>query len=154
MALRRIVVNGYSLLEQWPEIAPGKPRHADISKEELIYRLTQYYDSCGTPMTVIFEEEAHRSGPVPFLSTPEVEIIFRPARGADRFLERMVSRIKGGADVLVVTDDPAESRAVGSSGCKVVNCATFIRMVDEALNEFKQHLTQYNQSEQLKFQTH
>ncbi len=152
--MRRIVVNGYGLLERWAEIAPGKPRHADIAKEELIYRLTQYFDSCETPLTVLFEEEMPRNDPGPFLSTPEVEILFRPARGADRLLERMVSRLKASGEVLVVTDVPAERTAVQSVGGKVADCSTFIHMVEDALNVFKQHLTKYNQTEQLKFQTH
>ena len=55
MALVRILVDGYSLLHNWTELAPGKPRYSAAAREELIAALTQYHDACGTPITVIFE---------------------------------------------------------------------------------------------------
>ena len=39
MALVRILVDGYSLLHDWPELAPGKARHSASAREELIQRL-------------------------------------------------------------------------------------------------------------------
>src|SRR5262245_52681042 len=55
MALVRILVDGFSLLHNWPELAPGKPRHSAPAREELISRLRQYYDACGTPITIVFD---------------------------------------------------------------------------------------------------
>ncbi len=55
MALVRILVDGYSLLHGWPDLAPGKPRHSPAAREELIQILIRYQDACGTPITVIFD---------------------------------------------------------------------------------------------------
>ena len=55
MALARILVDGYSLLHNWPELAPGQPRHAARAREELIYVLTRYHDATGTPVTIFFD---------------------------------------------------------------------------------------------------
>jgi predicted RNA-binding protein with PIN domain len=33
MALVRILVDGYSLLHGWPELAPGAPRHSERARE-------------------------------------------------------------------------------------------------------------------------
>src|SRR6266567_3370333 len=55
MALVRILVDGYSLLHNWPELASGKPRHSAAAREELITQLTQYHDACGTPITIVFD---------------------------------------------------------------------------------------------------
>ena len=40
MALVRILVDGFSLLHSWPELAPGRPRHTAAVRKELINRLT------------------------------------------------------------------------------------------------------------------
>ena len=44
MALVRILVDGYSLLHSWPELAPGKPRHSAAARDELIRVLTLYQE--------------------------------------------------------------------------------------------------------------
>src|SRR5260370_16308574 len=55
MALVRILVDGYSLLHSWPELAPGRPRHSAAAREELIHRLRLYQDAGGTPITIVFD---------------------------------------------------------------------------------------------------
>ena len=52
MALVRILVDGYSLLHNWPELAPGHPRHSERARNELVHVLTRYQDTTGTPVTV------------------------------------------------------------------------------------------------------
>ena len=47
MALVRILVDGYSLLHNWPELANGWPRHSAAAREELVRRLTLYQDASG-----------------------------------------------------------------------------------------------------------
>ena len=55
MALVRILVDGYSLLHNWPELAPGRPRHSARARDELVDMLTRYHDATGTPITVFFD---------------------------------------------------------------------------------------------------
>jgi predicted RNA-binding protein with PIN domain len=59
--LVRILVDGYSLLHSWRELAPGKARHSAAAREELIHVLRQYGDAIGTPITVVFDG----AGPTP-----------------------------------------------------------------------------------------
>src|SRR5882757_4944500 len=49
MALVRILIDGYSLLHNWPELSPGNPRHSAAARDELIQRLTLFQDATGTP---------------------------------------------------------------------------------------------------------
>ena len=55
MALMRILVYGYSLLHNWPELAPGQPRHSERARNELVHVLTRYHDAAGTPVTIFFD---------------------------------------------------------------------------------------------------
>ena len=55
MAIVRILVDGYSLLHSWRDLAPSEPRHSARAREMLIHVLTQYADSIGTPVTLFFD---------------------------------------------------------------------------------------------------
>ena len=55
MALVRILVDGYSLLHNWPELAPGAARHSARAREELVHILTRYQDATGEPVTIFFD---------------------------------------------------------------------------------------------------
>ena len=52
MALIRILIDGYSLLHQWPELAAGAPRHSEAARDALVEVLTQYQDACGTRVPI------------------------------------------------------------------------------------------------------
>ena len=144
MAVVRILVDGYSLLQQWPALAPGKPRTSEAAREELIARLTRYHDVSGIPITVIFQGSAHDLGPFP--STPAVEVVFAPTqRSAEQLIERVCHRMKTFGEVLVVRDTP------NSASGTISSCANFIHTLEHALSELEQDLSQYNQKERLKF---
>ena len=64
MALVRILVDGYSLLHSWPELAPGKARHSAAARDELIRVLTLYQDTVGTPITIFFDGSRPRTAVV------------------------------------------------------------------------------------------
>ena len=55
MGIVRVLVDGYSLLHFWPELAQGKPRHSFYARDALVSVLTQYQDASGMPVTVIFD---------------------------------------------------------------------------------------------------
>ena len=153
MALVRILVDGYSLLHSWPQLAPGKARHSAVAREELINRLTQYYDACGTPITIIFDGA---SGPVvEFPSTPEVEIIYSKAgQTADQIIERVTHRLGSYGEVLVVTDDLAERDTVSSAGAMTSSCMNFIKTIDHAVSDLEREISNYNRQEREKFKKH
>ena len=152
MALARILVDGYSLLHNWPELAPGQPRHSARAREELIYLLTRYYDATGTPVTVFFDGAGAPAGTPPAESGPVVEVLFsRAGRTADQMIERTAHRFADHGEVLVVTDDVAERETVAGAGALVSSCANFIRQVEDALTGLQDELRNYNRAERNRF---
>src|SRR4051812_17279761 len=152
MALVRILVDGYSLLHAWDELAPGKSRFSAAAREDLINRLTHYYDAAGTPVTVVFDGAGIDQTSSPFPSTPEMEIIYsRAGQTADQLIERVAHRLSGYGEVLVVTDDLAERDTVVSGGAMFSSCLGFIQMVDSALAELEREVKNLNRKEQVKF---
>jgi predicted RNA-binding protein with PIN domain len=152
MALVRILVDGYSLLHSWPELAPGRPRHSARAREELIYVLTRFYDVAGTPVTIFFDGSGAPRGTPPAESHPAVEVLFsRAGQTADQMVERAAHRFSAYGEVLAVTDDVAERETVSGLGGLVSSCANFIRLIEQALTELQDGLRDYNRAEQNRF---
>ena len=151
MALVRILVDGYSLLHNWPELAEGAPRHSEAARDALVEMLQHYQDASGTPVTVFFDGTGARrrakSG-----SGHAVEILFSSGgQTADDLIERAAHRFQDYGEVLVVTDDFAERNLVSGFGGSVASCNNFIRMIDDALGKLSENLKNHNRAEQNRF---
>ena len=152
MALARILVDGYSLLHNWPALAPGQPRHSARARDELIYVLTRYHDATGEPITVFFDGAGAPPHTPANASSPAVEVLFsRAGQTADEMIERAAHRFQDYGEVLVVTDDHAERDTVTGMGGLASSCANFIRTIEGALTELQDELRNYNRTEQNRF---
>ena len=152
MALVRILVDGYSLLHSWPELAPGKPRHSAAARDELIYILTRYHDAIGTPITIFFDGGGAPAGTPKDESVRHVEILFsRPGQTADEMIERAAHRFQPYGEVLAVTDDNTERDVVIGLGGQAASCLNFIRGLESALAESADDLKHYNRIERNRF---
>ena len=76
MGIVRILVDGYSLLHHWPELATGKPRHSFYARDALVSVLTQYQDASGTPVTVIFDGGGAPPGTPKNESASGIEVLY------------------------------------------------------------------------------
>jgi hypothetical protein len=151
MALVRILVDGYSLLHNWPELAPGWPRHSMEARDELIRILTLYGDASGTPITIVFDGAGMAAG-TDFPSTPELEILYsRNGQTADQVIERVASRMSAFGEVLAVTDDYAERDMVFFQGGLASSCANFIASVERVLHEQEREIAGHNRRQKAAF---
>ena len=153
MALVRILVDGYSLLHNWPKLAQGHPRHSGAARDDLIERLTRYQDAIGTPITVFFDGGGAPPGTPAALSTPEMEILYsRSGQTADDLIERAAHRFAAYGEVLVVTDDYAERDTVIALGGMASSCRNFIRTVESTLDDVADHIKEHNRKERHRYQ--
>jgi len=152
MALVRILVDGYSLLHNWPELAPGKPRFSAAARDELVRRLTLYRDAIGTPITIVFDGANADIRLSTVESTPEMEILYsRAGQTADDIIERVTHRMSAYGEVLAVTDDFAERDTVIAMGGMASSCLNFIQTVENALAELKDDIKVHNRTERSRF---
>jgi predicted RNA-binding protein with PIN domain len=148
MALVRILVDGYSLLHNWQELARGKPRYSAAARAELVRQLTRYHDASGTPLSVFFDGASGLASAEEPPSNPDVEILYsQQGQTADQMIERAASRLLEYGEVLVVTDDFAERDTVSSAGALVSSCANFIAAVVGAEVEMRRQLKRHNRAE-------
>ncbi len=152
MPLVRILVDGYSLLHNWPQLAPGKPRHSAAARDELIHWLTQYRDAIGTPITIVFDGAGAPAGTPKPISSPELEILYtRAGQTADDVIERAAMRFTAYGEVLVITDDYKERDTVISVGGMASSCLNFIQDIESALKEQEREIASRNRRERQKF---
>jgi predicted RNA-binding protein with PIN domain len=152
MALVRILVDGYSLLHNWLQLAPGKARYSAEARDELIQRLTLYRDAVGTPITIVFDGSQSRRGKMPETANPEFEVLYSHAgQTADDVIERVVARMQPFGEVLVVTDDYVERDTVAYHGGMTVSCFNFIEDVESALAEQERDIARRNRAERRRF---
>lgn len=152
MALVRILVDGYSLLHNWPELAPGKPRHSEGARDQLVQVLARYGDAVGTPITVFFDGAGASRGKLQQESFDSVEVLFsRAGQTADEMIERAAHRFQPYGEVLAVTDDQTERDVVIGLGGHASSCLNFIREIENTLADFAADLKQYNRAERNRF---
>ena len=152
MALVRILVDGYSLLHNWPELAPGRPRHSEAARDALTRRLTHYQDANGTPVTVFFDGAGRRGPAPPHDSEHAVEVLFsRNGKTADAMIERAAHRFAAWGEVLAVTDDHAERDTVTALGGFAASCQEFIRQVNDTLGEQAADIRHHNCGERNRY---
>jgi hypothetical protein len=147
VALVRILIDGYSLLHNWPELAQDAPRHSERARDALVDMLQQYQDACGTPVTVFFDGQGAKRTRPKNVSAQAVEVLFSSSgQTADDLIERAAHRFQDYGEVLVVTDDFAERDTVSGFGGSVASCGNFIRMIDQTLSEMHDNLNRRNRA--------
>ena len=95
MPLIRILVDGYSLLHAWPELARGSARHSAMSRDARIASLGEYQAALGTPITVFFDGQSGGSGPRTQKTDPKaVEVLYSKAgQTADDLIEGELKQV-------------------------------------------------------------
>lgn len=150
--LLRILVDGYSLLHAWPELAEGCARHSAAAREALIQELTHYHDATGTALTIFFDGAGAPKGTPQTHSTRQVEVLYsRAGQTADQMIERAAYRLSQLGEVMVITNDYAERDTVNSFGGMAQSCENFLRMLGEANRDMAMDLKEHNRRERSRF---
>ena len=149
MGIVRVLVDGYSLLHFWPELAQGKPRHSFYARDALVSVLTQYQDASGMPVTVIFDGGGAPPGtPKNESAKSGIEVLFsKKGQTADQVIERVAHLMKPYGEVMAVTNDYAERETVISLGGTACSCESFIQIIDDDVGGMKMNLKVLNARE-------
>ena len=149
MALVRILVDGYSLLHHWSELAPDKPRHSECARDELVRILQLYSDATGTPVTVFFDGSGKAVRGPKEQAARGVEVLFsRAGQTADQMIERAAHRFSAYGEVLAVTNDRAERETVINLGGIAAECGNFIAELRDVLKDLAAEIRTHNRREQ------
>ena len=127
------------------------PAHAGApaGATALVAALTQYQDSSGTPVTLIFDGGgAPPDTPKNETAKGGIEVLFsKKGQTADQIIERVAHLMKPYGEVLAVTNDYAERETVISLGGSACSCENFLDMLNDTVDDMHVGVTQHNKRE-------
>ena len=139
MEVKHIIVDGYSILHQWEELAAARVKNLASGRQALIHLLTQFHDCYGGELTVVFDGRSIPRGGDDIQTS--IQILYsQKEQTADALIERMVGKSPDPSIFLVATDDYAEQNTIESLGGRAISAEGFHAMVKAELKNVQQVL--------------
>jgi len=134
-----IFVDGYNVINYWPELKQIKEYSFESARNKLIEILNNYATFKGYKLYLIFDahlvkgslEKRERVG-------EKLSVIFtREGETADAFIEKTVDEIGRKVEVSVVTSDSLEQQVIFQRGAVRVSCIEFYYEVKDTEKKIK-----------------
>jgi predicted RNA-binding protein with PIN domain len=101
---KNIIVDGYNLIYQFPELRKWMERDLEGARQSLITRLSDHASRMGAKITVVFDGDDRIQDT--FDSMPNVKVLFSQLPDtADHVIHRMIDRITNPNEWLVISSD-------------------------------------------------
>lgn len=121
---RKLLIDGYNLLYQFPELRKRIERDLESGREALLNRLVSYAAEKGVEIIVVFDGDDRNVGPLE--SFPSVRILFsKLPEKADPLIKRLIDQNEKGTDLIVVSSDNEIAGYSRMSGIRVVSSQSF-----------------------------
>jgi len=145
-----ILVDGYSVLHAWPQLAKPAGRSLQKRREMLLATLAQYADQSGRRVTVVFDGYAAKHKPEGVMNPVGLEVVFSPKnKTADEVIERCVARHARQYRITVVTSDMVERQIVETLGAECLSAEAFAVEVETALRDLAKLVRTHSQPPRL-----
>ena len=132
--MKIIFVDGYNVINYWPELRDIKEQSLEIARDKLVETLNNYAAYKDYKVTIVFDAHLKKgslekrdkiSGRLSVVYTKEGET-------ADAFIEKSVDEIGRKSEVSVVTSDSLEQQLIFQRGAVRVSSMEFYHDVKEA----------------------
>ncbi|MCX7781289.1 MAG: NYN domain-containing protein [Negativicutes bacterium] len=132
----RIIVDGYNVVNAWPELSALKEQDLQHARDALSDILAGYGAFKNMKVTLVFDAHLIAGSNHTEIVSPHLEVVYtNEGETADSFIEKMVySLVRQGERVYVVTSDWAEQLAVLSFGACRISAREFRQEV-QAVNK-------------------
>ncbi|MDH7577436.1 MAG: NYN domain-containing protein [Bacillota bacterium] len=117
-----LLVDGYNVLNAWPEVALLKEEDLAHARDRLIAILSEFHALCGIRIILVFDAHQVRGGTERREECGGIEVIFtREGESADQWIEKFVSQARANSPgkavpIFVTTSDWLEQRIVSALG--------------------------------------
>lgn len=126
--IRRLLIDGYSLLYRDPTLTPLRLRNMGHAREQLIRKIDRLADALAPTVELVFDGRVASCEPV---RTGRLQLIYSPAgMTADTVIEQMVHRDPAPSECCVVTADRLERDTVTAAEAQAMSCASFLEWLD------------------------
>lgn len=138
---RVLIVDGYNIVNSWPELVRLKKRSLQAARDKLVELLANYAAYTGQEVLVVFDAHHVKGALGSQENVNGVTVVFsREAETADQVIERMVGEYVGvpGQEVYVATSDWIEQRIVFGRGAYRIPARELYTQVEAALEKMKE----------------
>lgn len=134
-----LLVDGHSVIFQWPELAKLHARNGLAAREELVQTLTRYRDDTGDHVVLVFDGRGATTGRD---DQPDGIQIFYSMSGqtADSVIERLVAKYGESHEITVATDDSMERQTVTTFGAIWISTNELRGRIDDAERQLQERL--------------
>ena len=112
-----LIVDGYNIINSWPELVELKNRSFEHAREKLVAILSDLQGFTGTKTIVVFDAGSVKGGLESQEEVGGITVIYTQyGETADGVIEKLVSELPAGYSVYVATSDFAEQRMIFGLG--------------------------------------
>lgn len=139
MKPRVLIVDGHSMIFQWPDLTLQHAKRGAVARETLIRMLTGLQDNSDWHVAVVFDGKGSKNSEA---SEPHGIKVFYSKDGqtADSIIERLVATYAEKYEVTVATDDIMERTTVESFGGYTMSAFQLREEIDVAGRDLDERL--------------
>jgi predicted RNA-binding protein with PIN domain len=143
--MRYLIVDGHSIIFQWPELRAMHGRRGGAARDELIRRLTQYQDATDVHVVAVFDGRSEKQNEA---TEPGGIQIFYSGKGqtADTLIERLCAKYAKQHDIVVATDDVMERQTALTFGASTVSSEILRTLIDDADRDLHRRINKHRRS--------
>lgn len=132
--MKTIFVDGYNVINYWPELKDIKDQSLEIAREKLIETLNNYATYKDYKVIIVFDAHLKKGSLEKNDKISErLSVVYtKEGETADAFIEKNVDEIGRKAEVSVVTSDSLEQQLIFQRGAVRVSSLEFHHDVKEA----------------------
>ncbi len=136
MQIRRLIIDGYSLLYRFKDKSRVSSDTLATLRQQLIRQIEEQAGGLADRITVVFDGQGPRAEKSQ--ESDFVEIIYSPVhQTADTVIERLVSEDPEPQRIMVVSSDSAERMTVVAAGAQTLSCGDFFTWCQSKSKRFK-----------------
>ena len=120
MKQKILIVDGHSMIFQWPELSRNYAAGGASVRETLVRMLTSLQDNSDWTVAVVFDGRGDK--PSSEGNPGGIKIFYsKDGQTADSIIERLAAKYAAGCDVTVATDDHLERTTVEAFGAIAIS---------------------------------
>ncbi|KAB2951431.1 NYN domain-containing protein [Heliorestis acidaminivorans] len=116
-----LIVDGYNVLNAWPDLKELKQQSFEHAREKLIDLLAEYGSLQGLEVIIVFDAHLVKGGVERLEKVVGIKVVYtKEDETADRYIERLLGKYSSRRNIWVATGDAVEqSMALGRGACRV-----------------------------------
>ncbi|GAW91130.1 NYN domain-containing protein [Calderihabitans maritimus] len=128
-----LVIDGYNVINGWPELNHLKEKSFEHARDKLIEMFSNYQAFLGIKVIIVFDAHHVKGSTQKKEIISGVEVIYSgEGETADMVIEKLVDRLPDGVLVSVATSDWAEQRMIMGKGALRLSVRELYRKVQQA----------------------